>query len=88
MLGAAGANLDIWACHESGVTEVADLLANAGSKKLRLRDVRRGNFVKDAESYYSAVLNLSLDNSEDRLARLADLLPPPKLHLVRYRGGQ
>ena len=66
--------VSIWACYESGVTEVADFLADGGSKKLRIRDVRRGNFVKNAESYYSTVLNVSLDNSEDRLARLADLL--------------
>jgi hypothetical protein len=64
----------IWACYESGTIELADYVAKSTNKKLRLRDVRGDHFLDAAVKYYSTVLATPLDESDDRIARLKDLM--------------
>lgn len=63
----------LWAAYESTLVNVADRLAEAREKTLRLADIRGGNLLDRARKYFDGYLDFPLDADAARTRRIADL---------------
>jgi hypothetical protein len=63
----------LWACFEFGVQMVAAGVQHANNIPIALCELRGESFLKRAERYFDALLNVKVDKDSDRLTRLADM---------------